>query len=301
MRIWMLSALCSISLLTLPQVVCAVDLQTLDRTIAREPEYKSQPGYCLLAFGSAAETRVWLVEDGPYLFVDRNANSDLTDDGPPVPAIDERELATTDFTTKEPITLRDCDYEAGKISPGDGSSHTDLKVMRWQFGSKPVQHGVLLKVDGRVPVYSGWGHVFATSPKEAPIMHFGGNYEVVPLRQKKLQLGKKYDRFSIGMFSPGFGDSSSTRISIDAIEKEVVPQCEIDWPTTDADAEPLRTTFPLPERCCYWEFYTTSFAIPPGVEAGTAKVTITFPDKLPFHLTKQSFEMPVTAAAATEE
>src|SRR5262249_35209582 len=56
----------------------AADLEAIDRTILKEPAYRSEPGYCLLVFGAEAKTRVWLVVDGPRLFVDRNANGDLT-------------------------------------------------------------------------------------------------------------------------------------------------------------------------------------------------------------------------------
>jgi hypothetical protein len=53
------------------------DLTKIDRTIAREPAFQSKPAYCLLAFGPAAKTRVWLVLDGDVLYVDRNGNGDL--------------------------------------------------------------------------------------------------------------------------------------------------------------------------------------------------------------------------------
>src|SRR5258708_40223678 len=60
----------------------AADLARVDRTIAREPEYKSEaPKYCLLVFGPETKDRVWLVLDGKTLFVDRNANGDLTEEG----------------------------------------------------------------------------------------------------------------------------------------------------------------------------------------------------------------------------
>src|SRR5262245_26744743 len=79
-------------------VLCAspawgVDLARIDRTIGREPVYRSgAPKYALLVFGREAETRVWLVLDTPrepwgrdgtknILYVDRNGNGDLTDPG----------------------------------------------------------------------------------------------------------------------------------------------------------------------------------------------------------------------------
>src|SRR5262249_37812335 len=57
------------------------DLTKIDRTIAKEPTYKSNPKYCLLVFGPEAKMRVWLVLDGDVLYVDRNGNGDLTEEG----------------------------------------------------------------------------------------------------------------------------------------------------------------------------------------------------------------------------
>jgi hypothetical protein len=66
---------------------CAADLSKIDRTIAKEPAYRSpKPTYCLLVFGPAARTRVWVVRDGSVLYVDKNANGDLTDKGERLPA-----------------------------------------------------------------------------------------------------------------------------------------------------------------------------------------------------------------------
>src|SRR6516164_3153558 len=61
----------------------ALDFDKVDRRIAREPVYRSQPLYCLAVIGPDTRTRVWLVLDGERLYVDRNCNGDLTDDGPP--------------------------------------------------------------------------------------------------------------------------------------------------------------------------------------------------------------------------
>ena len=49
----------------------AADLTKIDRTIAKEPAYKSKPKYCLLVFGPEAKTRAWLVVDGDLVFIDR--------------------------------------------------------------------------------------------------------------------------------------------------------------------------------------------------------------------------------------
>src|SRR5438477_11871119 len=63
-------------------LLAAVDLRTIDRTILKEPAYRTgQPKYCLAVFGPKAETRVWMVLDGDTLFIDRNGNLDLTEAG----------------------------------------------------------------------------------------------------------------------------------------------------------------------------------------------------------------------------
>ena len=71
----------------------AADLAKIDRTIRKQPAYRSKaPKYCLLVFGPKAETRVWLVLDlvsEPWeadgaknaLYVDRNGDGDLTGPG----------------------------------------------------------------------------------------------------------------------------------------------------------------------------------------------------------------------------
>src|SRR6516162_9673546 len=70
------------TVLLLAPLAQAADLAKIERKIAKEPAYQTKtPKYCLLVFGLAAKTRVWLVQDGDTLYVDRNGNGDLTEDG----------------------------------------------------------------------------------------------------------------------------------------------------------------------------------------------------------------------------
>src|SRR5262249_14552373 len=48
---------------------------------AKEPALASPPRYCLLAFGLEAKARVWVVVAGDAVYVDCNANGDLTEPG----------------------------------------------------------------------------------------------------------------------------------------------------------------------------------------------------------------------------
>jgi hypothetical protein len=67
-----------LSELLLCAVARAMNYPEVDRRIAKEPTYHSRPQYALLLFGQEAKLRVWVVLDGQTLYLDRNADGDLT-------------------------------------------------------------------------------------------------------------------------------------------------------------------------------------------------------------------------------
>src|SRR5579871_5179529 len=93
----------------------AVDLAKIDRTIRKEPAYRSKaPQYCLLVFGPEAKTRVWLVLDldsepweenaaGNSLYVDRNGSGDLTEPGNRVACTLREQRTVVSFTPKPAV------------------------------------------------------------------------------------------------------------------------------------------------------------------------------------------------------
>src|SRR5438045_2873189 len=87
----------------------------LDRTIIKEPAYQSTPKYSLITLGNSGDVKVWMVEDGRRLFVDKNANGDLTDDGPPIEPSNARKLDANGW---------DFEYLLAAITPTNGSQHT---------------------------------------------------------------------------------------------------------------------------------------------------------------------------------
>src|SRR5438874_3418987 len=82
----MLRLAATVSILACAASALAADLKSIERKIAKEPAYAGKPKYCLLVFGPEARTRIWLALDGDKLYVDKNGNGDLTDDGPPIAA-----------------------------------------------------------------------------------------------------------------------------------------------------------------------------------------------------------------------
>lgn len=258
----------------------------LDRTLSQEPTYQTSPKYCLMLLGKSGDVKVWMVEDGKRLFVDKNANGDLTDDGPPI----------------EPVSIRkvgngwDFDYLLDAITSGDDARHTAFHLRRWNYGEKEDSYGLSLTVNGQLPVYAGWFGTFWSADREtAPVIHFGGAFTPHLLRSKQFVIGSKSDRLSLGLMNRGSGPGAESRLSIEALPATAVPQLNIEWPTAGG-APPLRTSHRLTARCCYWEFYTPSFKVPSGAIAGTAKVTVDLPIAgTPILLSTTQFEVPVVA------
>ena len=269
----------------------------VDRRIVREPNYESTPQYCLIILGASGNVKVWMVEDGKRLYVDRNANGDLTDDGAPIKPSDVRQLDDSRW---------DFDYLLDAITPSDGSRHTQFKLRRWNYGGKDDSYGLSISLDGRlamglayapdeqIPMYAGWfGTFWSRKTATAPVIHFGGPLTPQMLREKEFVIGSGPRRLSMALMNSGSGPGAVSRLSIDALPVHVVPRLVIDWPTPD-DGPAFRTFHDLIDRCCYWEFYTTEFTVPDKIVSGVAKVSMQFPDGgVPFELTKTEIAVPV--------
>ena len=258
-----------------------------DRTIVKEPKYQSTPKYCLITLGNSGDVKVWIVEDGKRLFVDKNANGDLTDDGPPIEPSKVRDLGDNRW---------DFEYVLDAVTPANGSRHTSFVLRRWNYNDKEDSYGLSLSVNGQMPMYAGWfGTFWSTNREKAPVIHFGGPFTPKVLRRKEFRIGEKGERLSLSFMNPGSGEGAASRLSIDALPGFVAPALNIEWPTAGGNA-PLRTSHALNQRCCYWEFYTTEFEVPKGVVTGKAKVSVVLPaGALPIELTTTEMVVPVAA------
>lgn len=272
-------------------------LDSIERRVVKEPEYDSKPQYLLLALGPDAKTRVWVVEDGRKLYVDKNANGDLTDDGPPLEPANQRSWQRSDDSNDKSW---DFDYLLAEFTPAGRPAQKDFQMRRWNYGESDADsYGLSLTLDGKTPMYSGWfGTFWAASPGEAPVVDFGGPLTPKMLRYKDFELGSGLRRLSVAFHNPGSGPGAQSLLSIDAPPADVVPVLKIEWPTA-AGGPPLRTSHRLDQRCCYWEFYTTEFEVPAEASVGTAKVSIELPDgAIPLVLTTTELEVPVVARSA---
>ena len=261
----------------------------VDRPLIKEPTYQSVPKYSLITLGNSGEVKVWMVEDGKRLFVDKNANGDMTDDGPPIEPSNVRHLDANRW---------DFEYSLAAITPANGPYSTNFVLRRWNYADKEDSYGLSLSVDGQMPMYAGWfGTFWSTNHESAPVMHFGGPFTPQVLRRKEFTIGETHQRLSLCFINPGSGPGAESRLSIDALPSFVVPELNIEWPTAGGSA-PLRTSYNLTQRCCYWEFYTTEFELPKDVVPGQAKVSVNLPvGALPIELTTTELEMPVAASS----
>jgi hypothetical protein len=229
----------------LPPLAPLPDLSRVDRRAA-EPANLVRPRYCLLVFGPQAATRVWMVEDGDTLYVDRNANGDLTEPGEALSPAERQESRTVRESGAE-VPYRQWTYLVGTLSPVDRSDeHTELKLVRYKTGDEPAAHVVSVLVNGRVLQYAGWGPLFADSRARAPVVHFGGPVLPRSLRHTTLRLGQERQELHFCVGTPGLGKHSFAYVGYEAVPRTIRPVVEIAWPTGVGTHE---ERFALARRC----------------------------------------------------
>jgi hypothetical protein len=246
----------------------AVDLTKVDRTIVREPVYQSTPKYCLLVFGPEARTRVWLVQDGATLYVDRNGNGDLSEAGEKVAAKTNRHTEDGEFN-----------FDAGEISDGalvhkalrcsiskiDHLADDDERV-KALLSSDPKARGYMVDCDIEVPGLKGAGIggrveqgttfrdlqgplQFADRPQDAPVIHFGGPLQIGLLELPKLLIGRKKEVIAV-VGTPGLGPGTTAVVSFEElIPKDAYPTVEVNFPPEREGSVPHRELYELKERC----------------------------------------------------
>ena len=106
----------------------AVDLTQIDRSIGKEPAYRSKdPQFCLLVFGLEAKTRVWIVVDGDVLWIDRNGNGHSVDHAAdPGSSIEEERLSNRDEIERLLEGLNGQEAEVIRLYHLEGKSYREI-------------------------------------------------------------------------------------------------------------------------------------------------------------------------------
>jgi hypothetical protein len=227
--------LSALALLAVGSAPAAADLTKIDRTIAKEPAYKSKPRYCLLVFGPQAKFRVWLVIDGDTLYVDRNGNGDLTEPGE---AVARRPGGSFD--------------EAGSITEPDGTRHTGLQLQVVQAGAFLIALRVEGKrlqcvqmecvTRGQNPAGS---QLFAAQAAAAPIIHFNGPLTMKVIPQETRVWDTHYSHRVVEVVAwlgtPGLGNGTFASIGTgEFLDDRPGPTVEIELPNKTPGGKSIR-------------------------------------------------------------
>jgi hypothetical protein len=235
------SALAWVALTALP--TAAADLSSIERSVSKEPRYAGTPQYLLLAFGEEARTRVWVVLDGDRLFVDRNRNGDLTDDGAPL----HRPKDSSWFNVGD---VPDADGRTVHLSPR-------LMARNGEAGAREFQL--------RFPIrdkYEQWVRYspFGKAAADAPIVHLDGPLQIGFLNnrddQQPIRSGAdvslirgETEEQSVWIGTPNFGKDvlpsavnfrcSSSTHHIDRALKTDRPTLTVEFPSCDPKDDPI--------------------------------------------------------------
>jgi hypothetical protein len=229
-RGWVLAA-CVLLVMGAPAT--AADLSKVDRRLVKEPSYKGKPGYCLLVFGADAKARVWLVKDGDTLYLDRNGNGDLTEDG-------ER----LNGKAVKP---------AGAITAVAGKkyqiSQCNLTKVGGPKGQQVYCH-IAIDVGGGLRQYSFAG--FADTPKNAPVVHFDGPLTIeVAEKNVTLVRGENPTDLGVYMVTRGHGDRLGSTVIVDynGIPRDIKPVVEVEFRNKEPNGKPVTARYTLKQRC----------------------------------------------------
>jgi len=221
-----------------------VDLSKLERQILKEPRYRTKtPRYCLMVFGIEATAKVWMVQDGDVLFVDTNGNGDLTQPGKwfkkrdgvfLVPFIKVNGLTHTNLIV--------FDKPASKDTPNIGTDwyrirQSDPKPRIWNVSIKTERSTKDLRHLPRHIEYMVNGDsrgmlLFGKSVKDAPILHFDGDYSLTLQDSIQTLSSGGRSKVQIGVGCHGVGPGTFSFILYkDVIPSNAHPVIEIAYPT----------------------------------------------------------------------
>jgi len=259
----------------------AADLSEIARTIAKEPAYKHKPKYCLLVFGPEAKARVWLVLDGPTLYMDRNGNGDLTEAG-------ERIQEVQSDSGPE--------FRAGGLSfPGDKSLYQNMSVFRYSILGADREHlGLSITIDGKV--WRARTREFANGPNDAPIIHLNGRLTLLCPDGQVTFIPGKTTHLSIYTGASGLGEGRfAWRKAVEVVGAGRRVEARIVFPSKDPEGEPIRTTVSLPLDDCCGSTFGGPVQAPAWAGLGKARVTLVPEERTP-SLSPNTLFIPVVRA-----
>src|SRR5262249_3095814 len=249
--------------------VAAADLAQIERKIVKEAAYQSKPKYCLLVFGPEAKTKIWLVMDGDTLYVDRNGNGDLTEAGKKV-AAQKSYLPAEELLVFDPGVVQDGNLRHKIISLERHirrqplSKGQDRRIQSSAAkGGPSYSYNVAaeIEIDGRKGPRSERRFLqytadkdadglleFADRPQDAPILHFCGAWQIVPLQRPKFIVGQQ-NELVLALATRGIGPGTTVWTEYEVIfPNTAYPKVEISFPARKPGEPPVRELYEIKHR-----------------------------------------------------
>jgi hypothetical protein len=235
----------------------------INRPIAKEPAYQSKaPKYCLLTLGREGKTRVWLVfdsvpnplipgNDKDYLYVDRNGNGDLTEEGERVAATMLKRKIYSSIAKGGSYDEPFLEFPIGQIKDSEGTIYKDVKVTVQWFVGRERPCTIYASAPGRGTQRTElYKLVFADRPQDAPVLRFGSpmTMRFALGMTQSLSLTEEFNlQAEVGTIGSGPGSFAS--MGNDSFPKDLHPVAEIEWPHREASKPPIKMSVTLNQRC----------------------------------------------------
>jgi hypothetical protein len=225
-----------------------------NRRLTKEPVYQAAPKYYLLAFGPGAQTSVWLVFDATTLYVDRNANGDLTEPGERFTP--KESTISTEIKGKK---VPDLNFEIPDVTERDGKTkHTHLQVTlsratEQEYGDVFV--AIRTAAGYRQYSFFAFNQEKERFPKSAttPFRHFNGPLHLKLLEPAPGLVRGESMQLSAWIETPHEGPQ---KVWVDhsngkdpAFPAEGSPLVTIELSPVGAGTEPVALRVPLDQRC----------------------------------------------------
>ncbi|MBX9624481.1 MAG: hypothetical protein K2X82_11790 [Gemmataceae bacterium] len=270
-------------------------LARLDRSPPKLPPGVGEAKYLVMAFGPEARFRVWLADTGSAVYVDRNGNGDLADDGPPVRFARADRLRLLELTEGESRgQSQELVTHLGDVTdPHTGDRYEVVHYSGLRFGGGPLTTASLKVRRGGKPE-QGSGYSPADRAEAAPILHFGSN-RLVPSLMGAVTFADQADRIGIyysesgrhvggspflNLGTPGVGTRSGVGSGGDLLKlsEGVSPVAEFTF-TPANPADPPISVRVVGRSQMFWHSDGARVVAPDGARAGLdmARVRVTFP------------------------
>jgi hypothetical protein len=120
----------------------------------------------------------------------------------------------------------------------------EMEMPRWKgtgAGGRVQQRAFYVDVNGVLQ--------FAARPQDAPVIHFGGPWQVTLFGRHRLMLGRDVDMV-LGVGTPGVGPGTTAWVDYaGVIPESAYPVVEVVYPPKKPGERPIRERYELKHRC----------------------------------------------------